>query len=140
MLLAFLDKAAPCYLPANAVLSPLKGLTSVFGMVTGVSPSLWAPPPVLLCQSAANERSSLRPDLLSDHFVSRRSLSRFAVLVCTASAAARYFLVLISSIKAWNRRRRKRTKTGVQVGLLINLGFLACRVLYEFDSHRLLVK
>ena len=40
---ATLYNLAPCYLPAVAVLSPLLGLTSVFGMVTGISPALWAP-------------------------------------------------------------------------------------------------
>lgn len=38
-------KMAPCYLPRlkNQVLSPLRGLTAVFGMGTGVSLALWAP-------------------------------------------------------------------------------------------------
>ena len=46
--------SAPCYFPAFAVCSPLLGLTSVFGMRTGVSPAPWAPKKGFALQLATN--------------------------------------------------------------------------------------
>ena len=56
---------------STQVPSALEGLTSVFGMGTGVTPPPWPPKPVVKWSAADGRRSSLENSIASTNFVCR---------------------------------------------------------------------